>query len=92
MTLLSAELLGTEKTRGIIEPNFLADIIAVKTDPTKDINAISGVNFVMKNGKSSNTLRTTCVSGWVLYPSRSGRDTEKLHLITPCAAFDPDRL
>lgn len=51
MTLYSAELLGTEKTRGVIEPNFLADIIAVKTDPTKDIDAISGVHFVMKNGR-----------------------------------------
>jgi len=51
MTLYSAELLGTEKTRGVIEPNYFADIIAVKADPTKNIDAISGVNFVMKNGR-----------------------------------------
>jgi len=51
MTLYAAELLGTDKTRGVIEPNFLADIIALKADPTKDIDAIGGVNFVMKNGK-----------------------------------------
>jgi len=51
MTLYSAELLGTEKTRGVIESNFLADIVAVKTDPTKNIDAINGVHFVMKNGK-----------------------------------------
>ena len=51
MTLYSAELLGTEKTRGVIEPNYFADIVAVKSDPTKNIDAISGVNFVMKNGK-----------------------------------------
>ena len=51
MTLYSAELLGTEKTRGVIEPNYFADIVAVKSDPTKNIDAISGVSFVMKNGK-----------------------------------------
>ena len=51
MTIHAAELLGTEKNRGVIEPNFLADIVAVKADPTKDIDAVGGVHFVMKNGK-----------------------------------------
>jgi imidazolonepropionase-like amidohydrolase len=51
MTIHAAELLGTEKNRGVIEPNFLADIIAVKADPAKDIDAVSGVHFVMKNGR-----------------------------------------
>lgn len=51
MTIYSAELLGTEKTRGVIEPTFLADIIAIKADPTKNIDAIGNVSFVMKNGK-----------------------------------------
>jgi imidazolonepropionase-like amidohydrolase len=51
MTLYSAELLGTEKTRGVIAPNFLADIIAIKADPTNNIDAIGNVSFVMKNGK-----------------------------------------
>jgi imidazolonepropionase-like amidohydrolase len=51
MTIHAAELLGTEKSRGSIEPNFLADIVAVKTDPTKDIESVSGVHFVMKNGR-----------------------------------------
>lgn len=51
MTVHAAELLGTEKTRGSIQPDFLADIIAVKADPTKDIEAVSGVHFVMKNGR-----------------------------------------
>jgi imidazolonepropionase-like amidohydrolase len=51
MTIHAAELLGTEKNRGAIEPNFLADIVAVRADPTKDIDAVGGVHFVMKNGK-----------------------------------------
>lgn len=51
MTIHAAELLGTEKSRGVIQPNFLADIIAVSADPTKDIDAVGGVHFVMKNGK-----------------------------------------
>ena len=50
MTVYAAELLGT-KSRGVIEPSFLADIVAVKADPTKDIDAVNGVHFVMKNGK-----------------------------------------
>jgi len=50
MTVHAAELLGT-KSRGVIEPSFLADIVAVKADPTKDIDAVNGVHFVMKNGK-----------------------------------------
>ena len=50
MTVYAAELLGT-KSRGVIEPSFLADIVAVKADPTKDIDAVNGVHFVVKNGK-----------------------------------------
>ncbi|MCW3465070.1 amidohydrolase family protein [Chitinophaga nivalis] len=51
MTRYAAELLGVEKERGLIAPALAADIIAVKTDPLKDINAIKAVSFVMKDGK-----------------------------------------
>ncbi len=51
MTIHASELLGTEKYLGILEPNYRADIIAVKTDPTKDIDAVAGVHFVMKSGR-----------------------------------------
>lgn len=51
MTIHASELLGTEKYLGVLEPNYRADIVAVKADPTKDIDAIGGVHFVMKNGK-----------------------------------------
>lgn len=36
---------------GRLKKGFLADIIAVKGDPVKDISAIRNVNFVMKNGE-----------------------------------------
>ena len=50
MTLHASELLATEKYLGVLEPTYRADIVAVKTDPTKDIDAIGGVHFVMKSG------------------------------------------
>jgi imidazolonepropionase-like amidohydrolase len=36
---------------GQIRKGFLADIIAVQGDPTKDISAIKSVKFVMKDGE-----------------------------------------
>jgi imidazolonepropionase-like amidohydrolase len=51
MTLYAAELLGIEKTKGVLEPNFTADIIAVKSNPLDDIDAVKTVQFVMKDGK-----------------------------------------
>jgi len=51
MTIYSAELLGTENRRGVIQKNYLADIIAVKEDPLANIDAIKNVRFVMKNGE-----------------------------------------
>jgi imidazolonepropionase-like amidohydrolase len=51
MTIHAAELLGTEKSRGVIEKTYLADIVAVDKDPTNDIDAIKNVRFVMKNGR-----------------------------------------
>jgi imidazolonepropionase-like amidohydrolase len=35
---------------GTIKKGFLADIIAVKGDPSKDIKIMRNVSFVMKNG------------------------------------------
>jgi imidazolonepropionase-like amidohydrolase len=49
-TIKAAELLGSDQL-GVIESGKLADIIAVEGDPTKDINAMGRVQFVMKDGK-----------------------------------------
>lgn len=49
-TVNAADLLGMSATLGSIEKGKLADIIAVDGDPTKDVNAMGRVKFVMKDG------------------------------------------
>jgi imidazolonepropionase-like amidohydrolase len=49
-TKVNAELLRKEKEIGTIEVGKLADIIAVKGDPLKDISELQRVKFVMKDG------------------------------------------
>jgi len=49
-TMNGAELIGMTKDIGSIEAGKYADIIAVKADPLKDINAMEQVAFVMKGG------------------------------------------
>ena len=51
MTINSAELLGLEKQRGVLEPSYYADIIALKNNPLQNIEAVKTVRFVMKEGK-----------------------------------------
>lgn len=46
----AADLMGTQHILGSIEPNKLADIVAVNGDPTKDVRVMGQVNFVMKDG------------------------------------------
>jgi imidazolonepropionase-like amidohydrolase len=50
-TVNAAELLGQSTSLGAIEPKMLADIIAVRGDPLKDITALEHVVFVMKGGE-----------------------------------------
>ena len=49
-TVNAAELIGMSKELGSVEKNYLADIIAVKGDPTINIEALQQVVFVMKAG------------------------------------------
>ena len=49
-TINSATLLKQEAELGQIKKGFLADIIAVKTNPLEDISVLENVSFVMKNG------------------------------------------
>ena len=49
-TVNASELLGTTDQLGSIEKGKLADIIAVDGDPTKDVNVMGKVKFVMKEG------------------------------------------
>lgn len=49
-TITNAKLLDMEGQLGVISEGFLADIIAVDTNPIEDITAMEKVSFVMKNG------------------------------------------
>lgn len=50
-TITNATILGMENQLGQLKADFLADIIAVNDDPTKNINTMENVVFVMKEGK-----------------------------------------
>lgn len=50
-TTVAAELLDMKGKIGEISPGAFADIVAVKADPLKNINALEQVGFVMKDGK-----------------------------------------
>lgn len=49
-TVNAADLLGVSEILGSIEKGKYADIIAVDGDPTKDVQVMGRVSFVMKNG------------------------------------------
>ena len=49
-TVTNAMILKMENQLGQIKQDYLADIIAVDEDPTKDISTMENVTFVMKNG------------------------------------------
>ncbi|MBZ5527800.1 MAG: amidohydrolase family protein [Acidobacteriia bacterium] len=50
-TSRAAEMLGEKGERGVLAPGARADVIAVAGDPLKDLNELSKVRFVMKNGE-----------------------------------------
>ncbi len=49
-TVSAAELLGLADKIGVLQPGFLADVVAVRGNPLTDIKATLNVMFVMKDG------------------------------------------
>ena len=47
----NAKLLGMKEELGQLKEGFLADIVAVDSDPLQDVNTLENVVFVMKDGK-----------------------------------------
>jgi len=50
-TIKTAELLGIESDLGSVDVGKIADLIAVKGNPLKDINSMKDISFVMKDGE-----------------------------------------
>jgi len=49
-TVINADLLGMSKELGQLKEGFIADIVAVDEDPTKNVATLEKVVFVMKEG------------------------------------------
>ena len=49
-TTTNAKLLGMEIDLGQLKAGFLADIVAVDEDPTKNVSTMENAVFVMKEG------------------------------------------
>jgi imidazolonepropionase-like amidohydrolase len=49
-TVNSAQMIGMEKDIGALEPGKYADVVAVTSDPLKDIHALRTIGLVMKGG------------------------------------------
>ena len=52
----AAELLEMQGKLGVIAPGAFADVVAVPSDPLRDVNVLKNVTFVMKDGQVYKSL------------------------------------
>jgi len=50
-TTVGAELLGLDKSTGVVEPGFEADLIAVNGNPIENIRVLEDPVLVVSNGR-----------------------------------------
>ncbi len=59
-TTSAAELIGQEDKLGSVQAGKYADVVAVSSDPLKDISVLENISFVMKGGVVyKNEMKTT---------------------------------
>jgi imidazolonepropionase-like amidohydrolase len=56
-TLDAAELLRWDDRIGLVEPGYLADLVAVEGNPLEDVHLLENVRFVMKGGSVLRSAR-----------------------------------
>jgi imidazolonepropionase-like amidohydrolase len=87
-TSIDAKMLRMGDQLGQVKEGYLADLIAVKGDPTKDISAIRQVQMVMKNGtvygREAGSGRREAGGGSA---SNAHRDTKRAALSATLGAF-----
>ena len=81
-TVYAAQALRVDD-RGVIARGKLADLVAVRGDPLKDIGAMERIAFVMKGGAVQDLSRDSVAAGPVVIRAARMIDVEKGTVVSP---------